>query len=270
MTSISVPIIARNIVKLKYPLDRVVESVVDFADEVVVSVDPTSEDDTLDYVYDLMYEINRIRDTFTEVRIIENRWNLDNINNGSEFAIQTNRAIDECRGDWLFVLQADEAIHERDHAYIREVIAESDERDIDAFSMIRLYFFGDINTVRRDWTVPITRLFRRGTRKSSGDAMNTEGSGKVADCDAYIYHYSRIGDPSAISKRIRTLDGFFHPSSVLIPEDELTSYAFEAFNFDCMAVDPKVVGKERVNDTSILVGFYDTHPKPFVNYKGDY
>jgi len=259
--TISVPIISRNVVKLKYPLDLVVESVCGLADEIVLSVDPTSDDDSLDFCYDIMLDINSRREK-TRVKYVESVWDLDNVSStGEEFSRQTNIAIGECSGDWILSLQADESIHEDDFSKIERLVQNT---DIDAYSMTRLYFYGDMDTIRDDWTVPIIRLFRRGTRFSCGDAMNTEGSGKVVHCGVPIYHYSRIGDAELISKRIRTLDGFFHPAENLLSEKELKPYDFETHNFDCMSkVD---VGKEKVMAEFSL--FTGTHPAPFRGYNG--
>jgi hypothetical protein len=265
---LSIPIIARNVVKLCYPLDRVVKSVAGLADEIVIAVDPTSEDDTLDYVYDLSLEINASSGKQgTVIRTIHSKWNLDNISsNGAEFSRQTNISFEACKGDFILQLQCDEAVHELDRPKIRSLIENADKNGIDAYSMTRIYFYGDINTVRDDWTVPIVRLFRKGTRSSSGDAMNTSGSDKVVDCDVPIYHYSRIGDPELISKRILSLDKLFHDKEKLLDEEDLKPYDFKTRNFDCMHREGIDVGKVSVG--SCFSTFTGSHPKPFTNYRG--
>lgn len=269
MVTVSVPIIASNIVTLHYPLDLVVYSVMGFADEVVLALNVQSTDDTLDYAYDLAYEINHIKKHLnTKVRIVETVWDLDNITStGAEFAIQTNKAIAASHGDFIFLLQADEAIHEDDHAHLRTLIENSEKEDIDAYSMTRLYFYGDMNTIREDWTVPVTRLFKRGTRVSAGDAMHTDGSDKVKHIDIPIYHYSRIGDPIVISKRIRSLDGLFHDNDKLVPEEELVPYDFSTHNFDCMHKKEVDVGRHVVD--AQFRRFLGTHPRPFRGYTGE-
>jgi len=263
MPTISVPTIARNVIKLNYPLDRVIKSIAPLVDEVIISVDPTSVDDSVDYVHDLMLEVNSSigRDV---VRYIESCWDLDNIGpTGPEFARQTNIAMDACTGDWLFYLQCDEAIHEKDYSKIRSLITAE---DVDAYSMARLYFYGDLDTVRDDWTTPIIRLFRKGTRVSSGDAMNTSGDGIVKECDVPIYHYSRIGDPSIITKRILSLDKLFHSNEKLLDEEELKPYDFSTHNFDCMHKSDVDVGRQEVGSNFSI--FFGTHPSSFIGYEG--
>jgi len=266
--SISVPIIIRNAVKLNYPLDRVVHSVVGLADEVVILVDPTSEDDTLDYVYDLSLDVNsKTSEHGTTLEWFASAWDLANIkSDGNEFAVQTNLSIEHCTGDWILCLQADEAIHEENFEDIRILVEDAAELGIDAWAMPRLYFFGDLQTIREDWTVEIVRLFRKGTRVSTGDAMNTSGSNRVSTCWVPIYHYSRIGDPSLISKRILSLDRMFHSSDKLMSEHELPNYDFSTNNFDCMHKGSVDVGKVGVE--AQFSNFVGTHPVPFRNYTG--
>lgn len=265
MSFLSVPIIIRNAVKLRYPLYNVVNSVVGLSDEILISADPTSEDDTLDLVYDIMLEINAVHQGL--VRYVESPWDMSNVSStGAEFAHQTNIAINRCKGDFILSLQADEAIHEQDHKKIRGLIEEADYKNIDAYSMTRLYFYGDMDTIRTDWTVPIIRLFRKGTRRSCGDAMNTSGSSKVAHCDVPIYHYSRIGDPEIISQRILSLDSLFHDKDKLLDKENLKPYDFKTRNFDCMHKEEIDVGKREVNSEFEL--FLGTHPAPFTDHSG--
>lgn len=263
--SISVPIIVRNAVSLQYPLHLVSRSVIGLSDEILISLDPKSSDDTLDYVHDIMLDINSRYPGL--VRYTESVWDLDNISStGEEFSRQTNIAINECSGDWILSLQADEAIHEDDFDRIKRLTYRT---DFDAYSFERLYFYGDINTIRVDWNADIVRLYRKGAWKSCGDGMNSvsvNGSGAKHIDGIKIYHYSRIGDPEIISKRILSLDKLFHPAEKLLSEDELEPYKFNTYNFDCMHRPDIDVGRSDVSGRFMV--YTGTHPKPFVNYKG--
>lgn len=263
--SLSVPIIIRNAVKLHYPLDRVVRSVCGLADEVLICVDPTSEDDTMDFVYDIMLEVNAEYPGL--VRYIESPWDLSNVTStGEEFSHQTNIAVNRCVGEYILSLQADEAIHEKDFEAIIDLIKYKKQ---DAYSFERLYFYGDIDTIRVDWCANITRLYRKGTWRSCGDGMNSESCGGRSSLyvdDIKIYHYSRIGDPEIISKRVLSLDKFFHPAEKLLAEEELEPYKFKTHNFDCMHKDGVDVGRKEVQ-TNLRV-YTGSHPEPFVGYGG--
>lgn len=266
MVSISTPIIVKNLVKLGYPLDKVVYSIENLVDEIVISVDPTSCDDSLDYVHDLLLEVNS-RKNMAKVKVIYSIWDLSNINSeGTEFSRQTNIAIEECTGDWVMSLQADEACHEKDFDRIKELISSGVS---DAYCFERLYFYGDIDTIRVDWNANITRLYKKGSWESSGDGMNScsvNGSDTKYIDDVKIYHYSRIGDPDLISKRILSLDKLFHGKEKLLDENELEPYKFNTHNFDCMHKPGVDLGREKV--TANFNVYTGTHPTPFVGYKG--
>ena len=126
--SISVPIIIRNAVDLRYPLSLVVRSVVGLASEILICVDPTSEGDTMDLVHDIMLEVNSEHPGL--VRYTESVWDLSNITStGEEFSRQTNIAIDACKCDWLFSIQADEGLFEGDFKDIKKL---TEDENVDA------------------------------------------------------------------------------------------------------------------------------------------
>ena len=255
--SISVPVILRNVIFLRYPLRQVLKSVAGLG-EIVLSVDPTSEDSSVSYVHELSKEFN--------TKVIYSVWDLNNISRkGVEIGRQTDIAVEACTGEFIFSVQADEALHEKDFDLFRHCASQS---IVDAYSMTRLNFFGNTETVRISWSVPIVRFFRKGTRTfGNGDGMNTEGTGVCENLDnVFIYHYSRIGDPKIISSRIRALDGLFHGAEKLIPEDELPEYDFSTYNFDCFHKDTVDVGRQRIEGNQ-FIKFTGAHPSSFKDYK---
>ena len=72
-------------------IQRSVASIHEYVDEIIV-VDGGSTDHTID-----------ILNTFPKVRIIHNPWPKD-------YSIQRNLAIESAKGEWIFVLDADEYI----------------------------------------------------------------------------------------------------------------------------------------------------------------
>lgn len=266
MYTISVPIILRNIVKFQYPIKRVLKSVVGLADEVMLSVDPHSEDDSLGYIFSLASEL---KDELN-IKVIESIWDLDNISrSGVEFSRQTNIVLDKCEGDYIFILQSDEAVLEEDHQKIKSEIEDMISGDYNSSEMLRIYFYGSIDVIRSDWSVPINRLFKRGTMRSSGDAMFCEpiSENKVYKSKVCIYHYSRIGDPNIISSRVRFLDGLFHSKEKLLDPNNLPPYEFNAYNFDCYNKEDFDVGRQKING-NVLFKYYGKHPKSFEGYIG--
>jgi hypothetical protein len=93
--------------------------------------------------------------------------------------------------------------------------------------------------VRLDWQEALVRIFRPGTYSFLADNTDKAGMfsgqtvpGVEVGFDEHIYHYSRIGNPAIISKRIRNLDTFFHPEDDLVPVEELPAYDFDTRAYD--------------------------------------
>jgi hypothetical protein len=267
MCTVSAPIILRNVVKFKYPIKRVLQSIIGLVDEAVLSVDPKSDDDTVGYIFSLAAELKNE----LNIKVIESVWDLDNISrNGIEFSRQTNIAIDVCSCDYIISLQADEAFLETDHQSIKNEIDFMENNGYNSSEMLRIYFYGSIDVIRSDWSVSINRLFKRGTMRSTGDGMFCEpvGDNKVFKSKVCIYHYSRIGDPNIISSRVRFLDGLFHKNEDLLDTNNLPPYEFNTFNFDCFNKPEVEVGRHKISG-NVLFKYYGSHPKSFIGYTGE-
>jgi glycosyltransferase involved in cell wall biosynthesis len=129
---------ARNAVKLQYPIVESIRSILPIVDEFVIAVG-AGEDDTAGL-------IRSIGDA--KIRIIESQWNPNLRDGGYVLAQQTNVALLNCTGEWAIYLQADEAIHERDHARLVELMTQyrADDR-VEGMLLQRISFFGDYGTV---------------------------------------------------------------------------------------------------------------------------
>jgi glycosyltransferase involved in cell wall biosynthesis len=129
---------ARNAVKLQYPIVESIRSILPIVDEFVIAVG-AGEDDTAGL-------IRSIGDA--KIRIIESQWNPNLRDGGYVLAQQTNVALLNCTGEWAIYLQADEAIHERDHGRLVELMTQyrADDR-VEGMLLQRISFFGDYGTV---------------------------------------------------------------------------------------------------------------------------
>ena len=98
-----------------------------------------SEDGTLD----LVRSIGSPR-----IRIVESAWNPNLSTGGYVLSQQTNIALFNCTGDWAIYLQSDEAIHERDHMRLIDLMTRyrSDDR-VEGLVMQRVSFYGDYETI---------------------------------------------------------------------------------------------------------------------------
>ena len=97
---------AKNADKLGYPVKEAVLSILPLVDEFVIAVGDCDEDDkTRDLIESIKSE---------KVKIIDTVWDLEKYPRGMEHAHQTDIAKEQCSGDWLFYVQADEIVHEDD------------------------------------------------------------------------------------------------------------------------------------------------------------
>jgi hypothetical protein len=131
--------------------------------------------------------------------------------------------MDNCSkdADWLFHIQADEVIHEKDLSVIQTtMLANLNNKEVEGFLFNFINFFGDydhygpsrrfhqheIRIVRND---PTIRSYRdsQGFRKFAVPANQWEEKGEklfVKNIDATIYHYSYVKDPK--KQLLKTLE----------------------------------------------------------------
>lgn len=128
----------RNAVRLDYPVVESIQSVLPIVDEFVVNVG-NSDDGTLDLIRGIGSR---------KIRIVESHWNPNISTGGYVLAQQTNVALFNCTGTWAIYLQADEAIHERDHAWLQAMMTRYADNDrVEGLLLRRLSFYGDYKTI---------------------------------------------------------------------------------------------------------------------------
>lgn len=245
---------ARNSIKFGYPLRQCLEALRPICEEVVLAYDPTTSDGTRELALQLRDEL--------DIVLFESPWDMSNMDRGFEIGHQSQVAMDACNRTipWRLCVQQDEAFHEDDHSKIEDLVRGASS-DTTGFDFIRPYFFGNLHTIRRDWTVKLTRLTRAGTHTYDGfDGQNCNpiGAVKHVDSNLWMYHYSRIGDPSLIAKRVRNLDSFFHAEHNLPSESELEPYDFTTREYDSYSFT-----EHPAKTNTQLLNYEGTHPAPF-------
>jgi len=145
--------IVRNAVKLDFPIVPAIRSILEVCDEVVVNVGK-SEDATRDLV-------TSIGDP--RIRILDTEWDFTKKN--IMLSIETQRAMDACRGSWGIYIQADEVLHETGARILKEKVAEwdGDER-VEALLVNYLHFYGGFDRIAtsRRWYRREVRCVRLG------------------------------------------------------------------------------------------------------------
>jgi hypothetical protein len=134
--------IVRNAIKLDFPVEASIRSILPICDEVVVNVG-RSEDETLDLV-------RSIHDP--KIRIIETEWDMARRN--TVLGHETHRAMRACTHPWGVYIQADEVLHEKGADELAAAIqsSEGDQR-IEGLLVRYLHFYGGFDTVatHRRW-----------------------------------------------------------------------------------------------------------------------
>jgi hypothetical protein len=134
--------IVRNAIKLDFPVEASIRSILPICDEVVVNVG-RSEDETLDLV-------RSIGDP--KIRIVETDWDMTQRN--TVLGLETHRAMRACTHPWGVYIQADEVLHERGAEEMSKAIQASDgDPRIEGLLVHYLHFYGGFDTIatHRRW-----------------------------------------------------------------------------------------------------------------------
>lgn len=198
----------RNAVKLDFPLEASIRSILPLCDEVVVNVG-RSDDDTLGLVRALGEP---------KLRIIESEWDLSR--GRSVLADQTDIALRACRFPWGVYIQADEVLHEGGIEALRRAIAAADpDPAVEGLVLRYVHLYGGLDTemtgrqaYRRE--VRVVRLSPAAGLHSYLDAQGFRigSDDRRVRCrlvDAEIFHYGWARPAEAIRQKWRTMDTFW-------------------------------------------------------------
>jgi len=140
--------IVRNGIKLDFPLEASIRSLLPICEEVVVNVG-RSDDDTLELVRSI---------SDPKIRILETEWDMTIRN--QVLADETLRAMRACRHPWGIYIQADEVLHERGAELLAQAVQQhDDDRQVEGLLVKYLHFYGDLETIARN-----RRWYRREVR----------------------------------------------------------------------------------------------------------
>lgn len=194
----------RNGLQLDYPFLEAIKSVLPLTDEFIVVIG-----DSNDGTRAAVEALNDSR-----IKIIDTIWDDKMRSGGTIFAQQANIGLDHVSkdADWIFHIQADEVIHEKDYPAIKEAMRYYlPKKEIEGLLFKFLNFFGDykhyapsrrfhqkeIRIIRNDAhfrSYKDSQGFRAFT--NPGDVVHENGRKlRVKEIDATIYHYSYVKSP---------------------------------------------------------------------------
>jgi hypothetical protein len=203
----------RNAHKLHYPIRESILSILDLVDEFVIALGKGDPDDTS---LAIIESINS-----SKIKIINTVWDLGKYPDGTEYAHQTDLAKQHCIGDWLFYLQGDEVIHEKDIIEIKQACTENlNNIKVEGFIFNYKHFWGDYDHYFADhcWYKREVRIIRnwpeihswrdaqsfRWVENIQNFNYNTSFGNRKLNCKllkATVYHYGWVRPPELMKKK---------------------------------------------------------------------
>ena len=182
----------RDGIRLDFPFVESIKSILPICDEFVVNVGD-SPDGTLEIV-------KGIGDP--KIKIINSRWDENLFVKGKINAVETNRALSYCSGDWAFYLQADEIVHEKWLPRILDAMRNnSEDMKIQGLLFDYIHFWGDYSKyqIAHGWYTSEVRIIRnkigiQSWAGAQGFRLNCKKL-LVAHTGAKIYHYGWVREP---------------------------------------------------------------------------
>lgn len=165
--------IARNAMRAGYPIVEAILSVLPLCDEFVVM------NDSCDSTEEVLTRMGR---RYGKIRVVNRPWPFRKYRDHA-LAMVTQWGMDECRGDWLICVQADEVFHESALPRMQTII-DGDLAPAVAFHRMQLSENFQTNHAEH----AVTRMAKRGNIQAAGDAL----SFTVKD-DQYL-SFDRLGE----------------------------------------------------------------------------
>ncbi len=201
----------RDAVRLRYPIVPAIQSILPLVDEVVVNVG-ASRDGTLEL-------IRAIGDP--RLVVTESRWDEAQLERGQVLARQTDIALSSCTGDVCLYVQADEVVHEDDHAALRASLRRlAEDGRLEGLLFDYVHFYGSFHTVgvsRRWYRREVRAVRNRAGVRSWRDAQGFRvGAGdgarklRVAAAGARMFHYGWVRPPELQKVKIAELERLYH------------------------------------------------------------
>ncbi len=206
----------RNGDKLYYPIVEAIRSILPICDEFIIAIGKGDVDD-------------RTRDLITaigdsKIRIIDTIWDEKYFKKGIINSIQTDIAMKECTGDWLFYLQADEVVHEKYLPVIQKRCEQLlDNNKVEGLLFQYKHFWGDYQHYHNGhgWYPHEIRIVRNLPKIHSYQSAQSfrwfeyydnprqeVGTRKlnVAAVEAEIFHYGWVRPPHLMQNKRKSLD----------------------------------------------------------------
>jgi len=232
----------KNALKLYYPMRHSIESILPLVDEFIVVLGDSDEDDRT------REEVEAIGNP--KIRIVDTIWDIEKFPRGMEHAHQTDLAKKWCTGDWLFYLQSDEVVHEKDLDTIRKRCRELVfDKEVEGLLFRYRHYWGDYEHLQDShcWYRKEIRIirnlpeihswesaqsFRRIPNFAGLNYRQQQGTYKlkVAEVDAEIFHYGWVRPPTVMQNKIKAFS-VNHRGRKRVEELEASHHFDQVFDY---------------------------------------
>jgi hypothetical protein len=205
----------RNALKYDYPVVEAITSILPLCDYFVVAIGK-SDDETLELVRDI---------GDPKIHILETEWDDSLREGGRVLAVETDKAFQAIpeEYDWCFYIQADECVHEADHAAILAAMERYlDDPKAEGLLFHYRHFYGsyDFTGAGRKWYRREVRIIRnnkqiRSYRDAQGFRTSAGRKLHVRLIPAYIYHYGWVKHPEAQQRKQQNFNKLWHSDEVV-------------------------------------------------------
>jgi hypothetical protein len=215
-----------------FPVVEAISSILPVVDEMIVSIDK-GDDDTDELIGSIQSD---------KLKIVYSTWDMNLRAGGRVYALETDKVknLVSADTDWIFYIQADEVIHEKYHAVIRETAERyKDDRRVDGLLFQYLHFYGTYDYVgdSRKWYTHEVRIIRNDPSISSyKDAQGfRRGEVKlnVVPVAAEVYHYGWVKSPQQMRQKQNNIARFYFDDE-LLKETPVQSDHFDFTQFDSL------------------------------------
>lgn len=237
-TSISACTFLRNATELGFPYLESIQSILSIVDEFIIVVGK-STDDTLERIKSLQKENPKIS-------IIETIWNERMRERGFVYAQQKMIGQYACTGDWVFYLEGDEVVHEKDLSNIVQACnTHLDNPKIEALVFDYYHFYGSPQWLACSpaWYRRECRIIRNTIRSYAPDGQfwlvtaqhRRPRKPQAALANAHIYHYGHVRKIEKMQEKLNQVSRYWNSA--------------QAPKVNYGSIDPKA-----------LRNFQETHP----------